>query len=37
MTEVAMGRTANRSVASTMGAFSFLAEGCREYLGSVDI
>ena len=36
MTEVAMGKTANRSVVGTMNEFSFLAEGYREYLETSD-
>ena len=37
MTEVAMGKTANRSVVGTMNEFSFLAEGYREYLETSDL
>ena len=37
MTEVAMCKTANRSVVGTMNEFSFLAEGYREYLETSDL
>jgi hypothetical protein len=37
MVEVAMAKTANRSVVGTMNEFSFLAEGYREYLETADL
>ena len=37
MTEVAMGKTANRSVVGIMNEFSFLAEGYRDYLETADL
>jgi hypothetical protein len=36
MTEVALAKTANRSVVGTMNEFAFLAEGYREYLETSD-
>ena len=37
MTEVAMGKTANRSVVGTMNEFSFLSERYRESLETSDL
>ena len=37
MVEIALTKTANRSVVGTMNEFSFLAEGYREYLETSDL
>lgn len=37
MVDVAMTKTANRSIVGTMNEFSFLAEGYREYLETSDL
>ncbi len=37
MSDVALAKTANRSIVGTMNEFSFLAEGYREYLETSDL
>ena len=37
MAEVSFAKTANRSVVGIMNEFSFLAEGYREYMDSLDL